>query len=136
MLVSAAFYLFSAIVLISAFQVITAKNPVHSVLFLILAFFNAAGLFVLLGAEFIAMILLKAAVGIFATMFGLAHAVEILRVATSVSTPEGSTQAKMFWYLGHSSCVCLGIVISMIMFRATQDGLRKMAAEEGDSAAE
>ena len=69
MLVSAAFYLFSAIVLISAFQVITAKNPVHSVLFLILAFFNAAGLFVLLGAEFIAMILVIVYVGAVAVLF-------------------------------------------------------------------
>ena len=82
------------------------------------------------------MTLLKAALGIFATMFALAHGVEIIRVATSSATPEGSTQAKMFWYLGHSSCVCLGLVVSMIMFRSTQDTLRRMAAEEGESAAE
>lgn len=69
MLVSLAFYLFSAIILISAFQVITARNPVHSVLFLILAFFNAAGLFVLLGAEFIAMILVIVYVGAVAVLF-------------------------------------------------------------------
>jgi NADH-quinone oxidoreductase subunit J len=50
------FYAFSAILLLSAAMVISARNPVHSVLFLILAFFNAAGLFVMLGAEFIAMI--------------------------------------------------------------------------------
>lgn len=69
MLVSLAFYLFSAVILISAFQVITARNPVHSVLFLILAFFNASGLFVLLGAEFIAMILVIVYVGAVAVLF-------------------------------------------------------------------
>jgi hypothetical protein len=51
------FYLFSAVMIASAVMVIGARNPVHSVLFLILAFVNAAGLFVLLGAEFLAMIL-------------------------------------------------------------------------------
>ena len=50
------FYLFAGVCVASAFMVIAAKNPVHSVLFLILAFVNAAGLFVLLGAEFLAMI--------------------------------------------------------------------------------
>jgi hypothetical protein len=82
------------------------------------------------------MTLLKAALGIFATMFALAHAVEIISVAASSSTPEGSGQAKAFWYLGHSSCVCLGMVVSMIMFRSTQDTLRRMSAAEGESAAE
>ena len=54
MLEALAFYFFSAILIACAIMVIAAKNPVHSVLFLILAFFNAAGLFVLLGAEFLA----------------------------------------------------------------------------------
>ena len=53
----------------SAFMVIAARNPVHSVLFLILAFFNAAGLFVLLGAEFLAMILVVVYVGAVAVLF-------------------------------------------------------------------
>lgn len=69
MLSSIAFYLFAAITLVSAFQVITARNPVHSVLFLILAFFNAAGLFVLLGAEFVGMILVIVYVGAVAVLF-------------------------------------------------------------------
>ncbi len=70
MLISAAaFYLFGLIVLISALLVITARNPVHSVLFLILAFFNATGLFVLLGAEFIAFILVIVYVGAVAVLF-------------------------------------------------------------------
>jgi NADH-quinone oxidoreductase subunit J len=68
-LASVFFYLFSAICVASAFMVIAAKNPVHSVLFLILAFVNAAGLFVLLGAEFLAMILVVVYVGAVAVLF-------------------------------------------------------------------
>ncbi|WP_119307539.1 NADH-quinone oxidoreductase subunit J [Cohaesibacter haloalkalitolerans] len=63
------FYLFSAVLLISALMVIGARNPVHSVLFLILAFFNAAALFVLLGAEFLAMLLVVVYVGAVAVLF-------------------------------------------------------------------
>ncbi|MFO0993317.1 MAG: NADH-quinone oxidoreductase subunit J [Hyphomicrobiales bacterium] len=63
------FYLFSAIMLASGVMVISSRNPVHSVLFLILAFFNAAGLFILLGAEFLAMILVVVYVGAVAVLF-------------------------------------------------------------------
>jgi NADH-quinone oxidoreductase subunit J len=63
------FYLFSVVMIASAFMVISARNPVHSVLFLILAFFNAAGLFILLGAEFLAMILVVVYVGAVAVLF-------------------------------------------------------------------
>ncbi len=63
------FYLFSAITVAAAFMVIAARNPVHSVLFLILAFFNSAGLFVLMGAEFLAMILVVVYVGAVAVLF-------------------------------------------------------------------
>ncbi|MBL8908242.1 MAG: NADH-quinone oxidoreductase subunit J [Rhizobiales bacterium] len=63
------FYLFSAVMLASAVMVISSRNPVHSVLFLILAFFNAAGLFILLGAEFLAMILVVVYVGAVAVLF-------------------------------------------------------------------
>ncbi len=63
------FYLFAGICVASAFMVIASKNPVHSVLFLILAFVNASGLFVLLGAEFIAMILIVVYVGAVAVLF-------------------------------------------------------------------
>lgn len=70
MIVSAlAFYLFAIILVISALMVITARNPVHSVLFLILAFFNSAGLFILLGAEFIAMLMVIVYVGAVAVLF-------------------------------------------------------------------
>jgi len=64
-----AFYMFAALLLFSGTVVVTAKNPVYSVLFLILAFFNAAGLFVLLGAEFLAMILVIVYVGAVAVLF-------------------------------------------------------------------
>ncbi len=64
-----AFYLFAAITVASGFMVIASRNPVHSVLFLILAFFNAAGLFVLMGAEFLAMILVIVYVGAVAVLF-------------------------------------------------------------------
>jgi NADH-quinone oxidoreductase subunit J len=63
------FYVFSTIAVVSAFMVIASRNPVHSVLFLILAFVNASGLFVLLGAEFLAMILIVVYVGAVAVLF-------------------------------------------------------------------
>lgn len=63
------FYLFAFIAIASAFMVIAARNPVHSVLFLILTFFNAAGLFLLTGAEFLAMILIVVYVGAVAVLF-------------------------------------------------------------------
>ena len=68
-LAAIAFYLLAAVTLGSAFLVVTARNPVHSVLFLILAFFSAAGLFVLLGAEFLAMLLVVVYVGAVAVLF-------------------------------------------------------------------
>jgi NADH-quinone oxidoreductase subunit J len=63
------FYAFAGVAVASGVMVISARNPVHSVLFLILAFFNAAGLFVLLGAEFLAMILVIVYVGAVAVLF-------------------------------------------------------------------
>ena len=69
MIQTIAFYLFAVLVIASAVMVITARNPVHSVLWLILAFFNAAGLMVLVGAEFIAMLLVIVYVGAVAVLF-------------------------------------------------------------------
>jgi len=63
------FYIFAIITVISSVMVIGSKNPVHSVFFLILAFFNATGLFVLMGAEFLAMLLLVVYVGAVAVLF-------------------------------------------------------------------
>src|SRR5438067_6974400 len=63
------FYLFAVVAVASGVMVVAARNPVHSVLFLILAFFNSAGLFVLMGAEFLAMILVIVYVGAVAVLF-------------------------------------------------------------------
>ena len=63
------FYLFAGVMLASGFMVVVSRNPVYSVLFLILAFFNAAGLFVLIGAEFLAMLLVVVYVGAVAVLF-------------------------------------------------------------------
>ncbi|ATO57364.1 NADH-quinone oxidoreductase subunit J [Bartonella sp. 1-1C] len=68
-LAAAFFYIFAFIMLISAVIVVAARNPVHSVLFLILAFFNAAALFLLAGAEFLGLILLVVYVGAIAVLF-------------------------------------------------------------------
>lgn len=69
MIQTLAFYLFAGLMIASALLVITARNPVHSVLWLILAFFNGAGLMVLVGAEFIAMLLVIVYVGAVAVLF-------------------------------------------------------------------
>ncbi|MGI9401717.1 MAG: NADH-quinone oxidoreductase subunit J, partial [Rhizobiaceae bacterium] len=63
------FYLFATVTVASAFMVIAARNPVHSVLFLILAFVNSAGLFMLAGAEFLALLLIVVYVGAVAVLF-------------------------------------------------------------------
>ena len=69
MIATIAFYIFAAVLLASAAMVVSARNPVHSVLFLILAFFNAAALFLIAGAEFLAMILVIVYVGAVAVLF-------------------------------------------------------------------
>ncbi|WP_269513570.1 NADH-quinone oxidoreductase subunit J [Brevundimonas subvibrioides] len=69
MLQGIAFYLLSTVAVVSGLLVVTARNPVHSVLWLILTFFSSAGLFVLLGAEFLAMLLVVVYVGAVAVLF-------------------------------------------------------------------
>ncbi|WP_417624395.1 NADH-quinone oxidoreductase subunit J [Paremcibacter congregatus] len=69
MIFTLCFYLFATVTVFSGMMVVSSRNPVHSVLYLILAFFNAAGLFVLLGAEFVAMILVIVYVGAVAVLF-------------------------------------------------------------------
>ncbi len=69
MIASIAFYVFAGIAILAGALVVTSRNPVYSVLFLILAFFNAAGLFVLIGAEFLAMMLIVVYVGAVAVLF-------------------------------------------------------------------
>ncbi len=69
MITAIVFYMFAAIAIAGGVMVISARNPVHSVLWLILVFFNAAGLFLLLGAEFLAMVLVVVYVGAVAVLF-------------------------------------------------------------------
>src|SRR3984957_1263694 len=69
MIQSLIFYVFSFVLLASSVMVVTARNPVHAVLFLVLCFFNAAGLFLLMGAEFVAFILVIVYVGAVAVLF-------------------------------------------------------------------
>ena len=80
------FYLLAAVTVASAVMVVSARNPVHSVLFLILAFFNSAGLFILIGAEFLAMILVVVYVGAVAVLFMF---VVMMLEITSLSVREG-----------------------------------------------
>src|SRR3954468_17025323 len=69
MIATIAFYVFAGVLLLSASMVVSARNPVHSVLFLILTFINAAALFLIAGAEFLAMILVVVYVGAVAVLF-------------------------------------------------------------------
>jgi NADH-quinone oxidoreductase subunit J len=137
---AAFFYLFSAIMLASAFMVIAARNPVHSVLFLILAFVNAAGLFLLAGAEFLGMILIVVYVGAVAVLFlfvvmmldvdfaelkrgflqvlpigalvGVVVAIELILVVGSwVVAPEGSAPLGAPMKAGLSNTAALGQVL-------------------------
>src|SRR5687767_6446513 len=71
------FYLFAGVAVASAFMVIASRNPVHSVLYLILTFVNAAGLFILIGAEFLAMILVVVYVGAVAVLFLLVMMLDV-----------------------------------------------------------
>jgi NADH-quinone oxidoreductase subunit J len=68
-LITIAFYLFALVAIAAGFMVVAARNPVHSVMYLILTFFSAAGLFILMGAEFIALLLVMVYVGAVAVLF-------------------------------------------------------------------
>ena len=88
------FFLFSTIIIISAMAVISSRNPVHSVLFLILAFVNSAGIFVLAEAEFLAMILLIVYVGAVAVLF------LFVVMMLNVSLDDIKQQAKKYFVSG------------------------------------
>ena len=107
MLQALAFYLFSAILIASAVMVIGARNPVHSVLFLILSFFNAAGLFVLLGAEFLGMILVVVYVGAVAVLF--------LFVVMMLDVDFAELKRGALQYLPFGALIGLVLVVELIM---------------------
>ena len=123
MLAAIAFYSFAAVTVASAVMVISGRNPVHSVLFLILAFFNAAGLFVLIGAEFIAMILVVVYVGAVAVLF--LFVVMMLDIGFS-QLREGFMQ-----YLPIGGLVGLILFIELIMVAGSWLLLPKMEKVRG-----
>ena len=88
------FFLFSTIIILSAIAVISSRNPVHSVLFLILAFVNSAGIFVLAGAEFLAMILLIVYVGAVAVLF------LFVVMMLNINLEEIKSQVKKYFFSG------------------------------------
>ena len=101
------FYLFSTVLLASAFMVIAARNPVHSVLFLILAFVNASGLFILLGAEFLAMILVVVYVGAVAVLF--------LFVVMMLDVDFAQLKQGFLQYLPLGALIGIVVAIELIM---------------------
>ncbi|MBM3542338.1 MAG: NADH-quinone oxidoreductase subunit J [Alphaproteobacteria bacterium] len=108
---AAAFYIFAAVAVASAVMVVSARNPVHSVLFLILAFFNAAALFVLLGAEFLAMILVIVYVGAVAVLF--------LFVVMMLDINFAELRQGFLQYLPIGGLVGLVLVIELVFVAAT-----------------
>jgi NADH-quinone oxidoreductase subunit J len=100
-----AFWLLAAVTVLSGLLVITAKNPVHSVLFLISAFFSAAGLFVLLGAEFLAMLLVVVYVGAVAVLF--------LFVVMMLDVDFSALRAGFVRYLPIGGVIALVLAIEM-----------------------
>jgi len=105
------FYLFSLLAVASAVLVITARNPVHSVLFLILCFFNAAGLFVLLGAEFLAMILVVVYVGAVAVLF--------LFVVMMLDVDFTELRSGMLNYLPIGGVIGLILLVELVLLFGT-----------------
>lgn len=126
-----AFYLFAAVLVISGALVITARNPVHSVLFLILAFFNAAGLFVLIGAEFVAMLLVIVYVGAVAVLF--------LFVVMMLDINFEELRKGFLRYLpgglavGAALLAEIGVIIAGWTFAGPADSVRAAPAPDGVS---
>ncbi len=106
MLSALIFYLFATVCIGAAFMVVAAKNPVHAVLFLILAFFNAAGLFVLLGAEFLAMILVVVYVGAVLVLF--------LFVVMMLDVDFAELRAGFLTYLPVGAIIGLVLLVELV----------------------
>jgi NADH-quinone oxidoreductase subunit J len=124
-----AFYVFSTVLLLSALAVVSARNPVHSVLFLIFAFFNAAGLFVLMGAEFLAMILVVVYVGAVAVLF--------LFVVMMLDVDFEDLKKGALQYLPLGAVIGLGMAAELVMvglvweFAPASSGARASATPAG-----
>ena len=109
------FLLFASITVLSCIAVISSRNPVHSVLFLILAFVNSSGIFVLAGAEFLAMILLIVYVGAVAVLF------LFVVMMLNISTDTVKMQAKKYFFSG--TLVGLILLLELIFSFANLDDI-------------
>ncbi|MCD7060907.1 NADH-quinone oxidoreductase subunit J [Pelagibacterium xiamenense] len=105
------FYLFSAIVIASALMVIASRNPVHSVLFLILAFVNAAGIFMLAGAEFLALILIVVYVGAVAVLF--------LFVVMMLDVDFAEFRSGMLQYMPIGALIGIVLLLELLLVAGT-----------------
>ena len=105
MIQAIAFYLFAAVVLVSGALTVSSRNPVHAVMWLILAFFNAAGLMVLAGAEFIAMLLVIVYVGAVAVLF------LFVVMMLDIEVAEMRAGFARYWPLGFAIAVALAAEI-------------------------
>ena len=106
-----AFYLMAAVTIASGFAVVSARNPVHSVLFLIAAFFSAAGLFVLMGAEFLAMLLVVVYVGAVAVLF--------LFVVMMLDVDFAALRQGFARYMPLGGLVAGGLAVEMVVVSTT-----------------
>ncbi len=102
-----AFYLLAAVTLLSGLAVVSARNPVHSVLWLILSFFSAAGLFVLLGAEFLAMLLVVVYVGAVAVLF--------LFVVMMLDVDFAALRQGFHRYMPLGGLIAVGLAVEMVV---------------------
>jgi NADH-quinone oxidoreductase subunit J len=114
MLAAIAFYVLAAVAIVSALAVITARNPVHSVLFLILTFFSAAGLFVLLGAEFLAMLLVVVYVGAVAVLF--------LFVVMMLDVDFAELKRGFVQYLPAGAVVAAALLAELVLVASAANG--------------
>ncbi|MEQ9519994.1 MAG: NADH-quinone oxidoreductase subunit J [Parvibaculum sp.] len=110
-LATIAFYVFAAVAVAAGFMVIASRNPVHSVLFLILVFFNAAGLFVLMGAEFLAMLLVIVYVGAVAVLF--------LFVVMMLDIDFSELREGFLQYMPIGALIGLIVLLELIMVAST-----------------
>jgi len=102
-----AFYLFSAVAVVAGLMVVLSRNPVHAVLWLILTFFSAAGLFVILGAEFVAMLLVIVYVGAVAVLF--------LFVVMMLDVDFAALKSGMSKYVRIGSLIGLVILVELLI---------------------
>ncbi len=110
MIIALSFYLLAAVAVAAAFMVVAARNPVHSVMYLILTFFSAAGLFILMGAEFLALLLVMVYVGAVAVLF--------LFVVMMLDVDFVELKQGFLSYLPMGALVALILLLEMILVGA------------------